>query len=35
VNERIDAASGEERIRLERARLYGIQAISGHEVRLR
>ena len=35
LNERIDAASGEEKIRLERARLYGIQALSGHAVRLR
>ncbi|MBN2321584.1 MAG: DNA repair exonuclease [Acidobacteria bacterium] len=35
MNERIDQASGEEKIRFERARLYGIQAISGHEVRLR
>lgn len=35
MNERIAGASDEEKIRLERARLYGIQALSGHEVRLR
>ncbi len=35
LNERIDAASGEEKMRLERARLYGVQSLSGHEVRLR
>lgn len=35
MNECIDSASGEEKIRLERARLYGVQALSGHEVRLR
>ncbi len=35
LNERIDAASGEEKILLERTRLYGIQALSGHAVRLR
>jgi exonuclease SbcD len=29
------AESGEERIRLERARIYGVQALSGQEVRLR
>ncbi len=35
LNERIAAASDEERITLERARLYGVQALSGREVRLR
>jgi DNA repair exonuclease SbcCD nuclease subunit len=35
LNERIAAAGEEERISLERARLYGIQALSGREVRLR
>ncbi|MBN2242733.1 MAG: DNA repair exonuclease [Acidobacteria bacterium] len=35
MNERIGRAAGEEKIRLERARLYGVQALSGHEVRLR
>ena len=35
LNERLAAASGEERITLERARLYGVQALSGREVRLR
>jgi exonuclease SbcD len=35
MNERINAATDEERIRLERARLYGIQALNGREVRLR
>jgi len=35
VNERIDAALDEEKVRLERARLYGIQALSGYDVRLR
>lgn len=41
INERLDtlpdddAAAMEEKDRLERARLYGIQALSGHEVRLR
>jgi len=35
MNVRIDAASGEEKIHLERARLYGVQALGGHEVRLR
>jgi DNA repair protein SbcD/Mre11 len=35
LNERIGAASEEERAGLERARLYGVQALSGREVRLR
>ncbi|HSW39334.1 MAG TPA: DNA repair exonuclease [Acidobacteriota bacterium] len=35
LNERIAAASEKERIILERARLYGIQALGGREVRLR
>ena len=35
LNERIAAASDQEREVLERARLYGIQALSGKEVRLR
>jgi exonuclease SbcD len=35
LNERIAAASEEDRIILERARLYGVQALSGREVRLR
>ena len=35
MNQQLDGASGEEKIRLERARLYGVQALSGHEVRLR
>jgi exonuclease SbcD len=35
LNDRIAAASDEERIILERARLYGVQALSGREVRLR
>ncbi len=35
LNERIAAASEEERSTLERARLYGVQALSGREVRLR
>jgi hypothetical protein len=35
LNERIAAASGEERITLEHALLYGVQALTGREVRLR
>ena len=35
LNERIAAAGEEERILLERVRLYGVQALSGREVRLR
>jgi exonuclease SbcD len=35
LNERISAASEENRPALERARLYGVQALSGREVRLR
>ena len=35
MNERISAASDTDRIILERARLYGVQALSGREVRLR
>jgi exonuclease SbcD len=35
LNERIAVASDEERITLERARLYGVQALSEREVRLR
>ncbi len=35
LNERIAAASDQEREVLERARLYGVQALSGKEVRLR
>jgi hypothetical protein len=35
MNERISAASDTDRIVLERARLYGMQALSGREVRLR
>ena len=35
LNESIAAAPEEERIKLERARLYGIEALSGREVRLR
>jgi len=35
MNERIAAASDEERITLERARLYGVQALGENEVRLR
>ncbi len=35
LNERIAAAPEEERITLERARLYGVQALGGREVRLR
>lgn len=35
LNERISAAAQEEREMLERARLYGVQALSGREVRLR
>jgi DNA repair exonuclease SbcCD nuclease subunit len=35
LNERIEAAPEGERIALERARLYGVQALSGREVRLR
>jgi exonuclease SbcD len=35
LNERIASSEGEERIFLERARLYGLEALSGHEVRLR
>jgi DNA repair exonuclease SbcCD nuclease subunit len=35
MNERIAAASDEERITLERARLYGVQALGEKEVRLR
>jgi exonuclease SbcD len=35
LNDRIAAASDNERMMLERARLYGIQALSGQEVRLR
>jgi DNA repair exonuclease SbcCD nuclease subunit len=35
MNESIDQASGEEKILLEHARLYGVQALSGHQVRLR
>jgi DNA repair exonuclease SbcCD nuclease subunit len=35
MNERIDKASGEERAMLDRARLYGLQALLGQEVRLR
>ncbi len=35
LNERIAEASDEDRLVLERARLYGVQALSGREVRLR
>ena len=35
LNERIAVASEEDRISLERARLYGVQALSEREVRLR
>jgi DNA repair exonuclease SbcCD nuclease subunit len=35
LNDRISAASQEERETLERARLYGVQALSGREVRFR
>jgi DNA repair protein SbcD/Mre11 len=35
LNDRIAAAAEENRIVLERARLYGVQALSGREVRLR
>jgi DNA repair exonuclease SbcCD nuclease subunit len=35
LNERIAAASQADRVILERARLYGVQALSGQEVRLR
>jgi exonuclease SbcD len=35
LNERIAAAQEGERVGLERARLYGVQALSGREVRLR
>jgi hypothetical protein len=35
LNERVSKASEEDRILLERARLYGVQALSGREVRLR
>ncbi len=35
LNERIASASGDERTVLERARLYGLQALQGREVRLR
>jgi exonuclease SbcD len=35
LNERIAASSEEERVLLERARLYGIQALNGREVRLK
>jgi DNA repair exonuclease SbcCD nuclease subunit len=35
LNERIAAASDADRVVLERARLYGVQALSGREVRLR
>jgi DNA repair protein SbcD/Mre11 len=35
LNERIAAAPEEERATLERARLYGVQALNGREVRLR
>jgi exonuclease SbcD len=35
LNDRIAAASDEERSILERARIYGVQALSGREVRLR
>jgi exonuclease SbcD len=35
MNERIDKASEGERVIFERARLYGLQALSGQEVRLR
>lgn len=35
MNDRIAAVSDEEKVRLERARLYGVQALSGHEVRLK
>jgi DNA repair exonuclease SbcCD nuclease subunit len=35
LQERMAAASDEERITLERARLYGVQALGGREVRLR
>ena len=35
LNERIAAAAETERVILERARLYGVQALSGREVRLR
>lgn len=35
LNERIAAASEEDRVTLERARLYGVQALSEREVRLR
>lgn len=35
LNERIAAAAGTQRVILERARLYGVQALGGREVRLR
>jgi DNA repair exonuclease SbcCD nuclease subunit len=35
LNERITQAAENERVMLERARLYGVQALSGREVRLR
>jgi hypothetical protein len=35
LNSRISAASGEQKIMLERARLYGVQALLGRDVRLR
>jgi DNA repair protein SbcD/Mre11 len=35
LNERIAASSGEDRSMLERARVYGVQALNGREVRLR
>ncbi len=35
LNERMAAAAGQERETLERARLYGVQALSGRELRLR
>jgi hypothetical protein len=35
LNERIAAAAETDRVVLERARLYGVQALSGREVRLR
>jgi DNA repair exonuclease SbcCD nuclease subunit len=35
LNERIAAAAEADRVALERARLYGVQALSGREVRLR
>jgi hypothetical protein len=35
LNERIAAAPDFEKLALERARLYGVQALSGEDVRLR